>query len=85
MSALGHKQTFAVQIGMSALPPKADIVPTIADVRFVNSRHRVLLDHPFGASVQREWCRQTEGLDGESYRLTFVNMKAASTDVGGYP
>ena len=25
MSALGHKQTFAVQNGMSALPPKADI------------------------------------------------------------
>ena len=41
MSALGHKQTFAVQNGMSALPPKADIsgygwhvcfVP-IADIR----------------------------------------------------
>ena len=25
MSALGQKQTFAVQTGMSALPPKADI------------------------------------------------------------
>ena len=25
MSALGHKRTFAVQLGMSALPPKADI------------------------------------------------------------
>jgi hypothetical protein len=25
MSALGHKQTFAVQNAMSALPPKADI------------------------------------------------------------
>jgi hypothetical protein len=25
MSALGHKRTFAVQNGMSALPPKADI------------------------------------------------------------
>jgi hypothetical protein len=25
MSALGHKRTFAVQKGMSALPPKADI------------------------------------------------------------
>jgi hypothetical protein len=25
MSALGHKQTFAVQNGMSALPPKPDI------------------------------------------------------------
>ena len=25
MSALGHKRTYAVQKGMSALPPKADI------------------------------------------------------------
>ena len=25
MSALGHKRTFAVQNGMSALPPKADM------------------------------------------------------------
>ena len=25
MSALGHKRTYAVQNGMSALPPKADI------------------------------------------------------------
>ena len=25
MSALGYKRTFAVQNGMSALPPKADI------------------------------------------------------------
>jgi hypothetical protein len=25
MSALGHKQTFAVQKRMSALPPKADV------------------------------------------------------------
>ena len=27
MSALGQRQTFAVQKGMSALPPKADISP----------------------------------------------------------
>ena len=35
MSALGHKRTFAVQNGMSALPPKADICSAQADVRFV--------------------------------------------------
>ena len=35
MSALGHKQTFAVQTGMSALPPKADMCSAQADVRFV--------------------------------------------------
>jgi hypothetical protein len=34
-SALGHKQTFAVQNGMSALPPKPDIGRQPFDVRFV--------------------------------------------------
>ena len=35
MSALGHKRTFAVQNGMSALPPKADMCSALAYVRFV--------------------------------------------------
>ena len=35
MSALGHKQTFAVQNGMSALRPKADMCSALGDVRFV--------------------------------------------------
>jgi hypothetical protein len=35
MSALGHKRTFAVQNGMSALPPKADIDGWSFHVRFV--------------------------------------------------
>jgi hypothetical protein len=35
MSALGQKQTFAVQKGMSALPPKADIRRRFFNVRFV--------------------------------------------------
>jgi hypothetical protein len=35
MSALGQKQTFAVQNGMSALPPKADIRSASVHVRFV--------------------------------------------------
>ena len=35
MSALGHKQTFAVQNVMSALPPKADMCSALAHVRFV--------------------------------------------------
>ena len=34
MSALGQKQTFAVQKGMSALTPKADMCGALADVRF---------------------------------------------------
>jgi hypothetical protein len=35
MSALGHKRTFAVQNGMSALPPKADMCGALAHVCFV--------------------------------------------------
>jgi hypothetical protein len=35
MSALGQKQTFAMQNVMSALPPKADICSALAHVRFV--------------------------------------------------
>jgi hypothetical protein len=35
MSTLGHKQTFAAQNGMSALPPKADMCGALAHVRFV--------------------------------------------------
>jgi hypothetical protein len=35
MSALGQKQTFGLFIGMSALPPKADIGGHHFDVRFV--------------------------------------------------
>jgi hypothetical protein len=35
MSALGHKRTFAVQNGMSALLPKADMCSALGDVRFV--------------------------------------------------
>jgi hypothetical protein len=35
MSALGHKRTLEHPPIMSALPPKADIVPDDRDVRFV--------------------------------------------------
>ena len=35
MSALGQKQTFAAQNGMSALPPKADMCSATRYVRFV--------------------------------------------------
>jgi hypothetical protein len=34
-SALAQKQTRALQLGMSALPPKADMCSALADVRFV--------------------------------------------------
>ena len=40
MSALGHKQIFAAQKGMSALPPKADIDSAMASngMTFVSPR-----------------------------------------------
>src|SRR5262245_29528687 len=34
MSALGQKQTYAVQRGMSTLPPKPDMCGALADVRY---------------------------------------------------
>ena len=34
MSPLGHKQTYAVQNAMSALPPKADMCSAMSNVRF---------------------------------------------------
>jgi hypothetical protein len=45
MSALGQKQTFAMQKGMSALTPKADMCSALAHVRFVpiaDIRKRIL-------------------------------------------
>src|SRR6516164_9779679 len=35
MSALGHKATFAMQTGMSALPLKADMCSALANVGYV--------------------------------------------------
>src|SRR5262245_50367524 len=40
MSALGHKRTYAVQKGMSALPLKADMCGATRDVSFANTGHR---------------------------------------------
>src|SRR5512135_1277925 len=45
MSALGHKQTCAVQKVMSALPPKADIGAAQINVRFGPRADIALLDH----------------------------------------
>jgi hypothetical protein len=47
MSALGQKQTFAVQNVMSALPPKADMCIALAYVCFgpirISEAHRIVL------------------------------------------
>jgi hypothetical protein len=48
MSALGQKRTFAVQNGMSALPPRADMCGALGDVRFVPKAD---IDRQFEAPV----------------------------------
>jgi hypothetical protein len=56
MSALGHKQTFAVQNGMSALHPKADMCAATKDVRYVPEADiGFLFNHLVGTSVKH--CR----------------------------
>ena len=45
MSALGHKRTYAVQIGMSALPLKADMCGATRHVRFVPIADITLFDN----------------------------------------
>jgi len=54
MSALGQKQTFALQNGMSALPPKADIPSAERNVCFVPiedscTAAKKLFDHLIGS------------------------------------
>ena len=54
MSPLGQKQTFALQKGMSALPPKADMCSALGDVRFVPIADiAASQDHIVGAAKER--------------------------------
>jgi len=61
MSALGQKQTSAHVRVMSALPPKADIDPRSANVRFVpkadilHGNRKSRLDYLVGAGNQAPW------------------------------
>ena len=45
MSALGHKRTFAVQNGMSALHPKADIRITVSVPMFHRKNQLDIFEH----------------------------------------
>ena len=52
MSALGHKQTYAVQKHMSALPPIADMCGAKRDVRLVPIADMpALFDHLVGCRL----------------------------------
>ena len=76
MSALGHKQTCAVQKAMSALPPKADMCSATRHVRFVPIADiSALFDHLVGAS-EHAWRH------GEAERLGGLRLITKSYLVG---
>ena len=54
MSALGQKRTCAVQKGMSALPPKADMCSATWHVRFVPKADISLFDHLGQSELPRQ-------------------------------
>src|SRR5512138_3484677 len=70
MSALGQKQTYAVQTGTSASPSKADMCGATRDVRFgpiaANWTNLVcrLVDYLVGTREQRRWNCETKGFCG---------------------
>jgi hypothetical protein len=61
MSALGQKRTFAVQKGMSALPPKADICSALAHVCFGPIADICSLDDDVHALQKPVWNTQAYG------------------------
>ena len=69
MSALGHKRTYAVQKGMSALPPKADMCGATRYVRFV----------PIADIALGELCAITD----EKQRDRLGHKAASKRDKGG--
>src|SRR5262245_1539746 len=52
MSALGQKQTYAMQNGMSALPPKADMCGALAHVPYGPIADIISFDHFVGGDNQ---------------------------------
>jgi hypothetical protein len=62
MSALGQKQTCAVQNGMSALPPIATSIAFFGMSALCHKRTWRLFDHLVGAGEQALWHRETERL-----------------------
>src|SRR5262245_42961387 len=73
MSALGQKQTCAVQKAVSALPPKATSNPDIWECPlWAKSGHRGLFDHLIGAGKHSRWDGQSKPLEaacGDTLRM----------------
>src|SRR5215471_2027961 len=60
ISALGQKQTYAVQHGMSALHPKADMCGATRHVRFGPKADMSNRSKATGYSITSSACEQTE-------------------------
>ena len=82
MSALGQKQTFAVQKAMSALPPKADMCGATRDVRFVPRADIHLLDHLVSAAEHRLRHNDAKRLRGFEVDDQFVFGRRLNRHVG---
>src|SRR5215471_2477883 len=65
MSTLGHKQTFRGAIGVSALPPKADMCGATSDVCFGQKADIAhLFDHLVGHVQQTKWHSEPKRFGG---------------------
>jgi len=83
MSALGQKQTFAVQEGMPALPLKADMCSALGYVRFgPRADIRFLFDHVVGLRKQRWWDRYAERLGRLEIDHQFVLGRCLHRKIG---
>jgi hypothetical protein len=77
MSALGQKQTCAVQPGMSALPPKADMCGATRDVRY-----RPIADISWASSFE-PLRREQEVVESLGSRRHTLGLRAKNIGVGG--
>ena len=81
MSALGQKQTCAMQNAMSALPPKRTCSAT-RDVRFVPKADIISFDHFVGPSEERRRHCDAECLSGLEIDNKFVFARRLHRQIG---
>src|SRR5262245_25240221 len=85
MSALGHKQTFAVQNVMSALPPKADMCVALVHVRFgPKADIGTLFDHLVDARLHCRRHIEAERLGGLQIDVELDFASLLDWQVGGF-